>query len=361
MHKKRIAALREKLDVLGAEGILVTNLDNVRYLSGFTGTAGIILVTGHGAFFFTDSRYTTQAKGQVGELFEILEHRKILERAIELIPSKGIGKLGFESPSLTYAQYRQLQQALPSQELLPLEKVVEELRAVKDEGEIREIRGAIALVAEALRSIRPLLRPGIAEREVALEFESHLKRMGAEKIPFDVIVASGARSGMPHGVASSKIIQSGNLVIFDCGATFQGYNSDLTRTWIIEKSDSRQEEIYQIVLEAQKKAIESIKPGIHTHEVDAAARTVIQEAGYGEFFGHGTGHGVGLALHEEPSLSRDEGPVIREGMVVTVEPGIYLPDWGGVRIEDMILVTSEGHEVLTEHIPQDLEIIIPLP
>ncbi|MBI2875666.1 MAG: aminopeptidase P family protein [Candidatus Tectomicrobia bacterium] len=361
MHEKRVAALRDKLGALDVAGLLVTQLDNVRYLSGFTGTAGVVLVTAQEAFFLTDSRYTTQAKAQVAGLFTVLEHRKILERMIELIGSLGIARVGFEAPSLSYAQYRQLQQALSSQELLPCEKVVEELRAVKDEGEVQQIRGAIALVAEALRAVRPRLRPGVEERAVALDFEVCLRRMGAEKIAFDVIVASGARSALPHGVASAKAIQSGDLVVFDCGATFQGYNSDLTRTWMIEKSDPRQEEIYRIVAEAQRKAIEAIKPGVCTHEVDAVARTVIQEAGYGEFFGHGTGHGVGLALHEEPSLSRDEGPALKEGMVVTVEPGIYLPDWGGVRIEDMVLVTREGHEVLTESIPRDLEVIVPLP
>jgi Xaa-Pro aminopeptidase len=270
---------------------------------------------------------------------------------------KGWGKVGFEAQSLIFSQYQKLQKGLSFPEWVPCEKAVEELRIVKDMEEIRRIQGAVAIVIEALEAIKPLLRPGAIEREVSVEFEYRLKQAGSEKIPFDLIVASGTRSALPHGVASSKEIAWGDLVTIDCGAVFQGYHSDLTRTFVVGEYDSRQEDIYRIVLEAQQIGIEAIRPGKRTHEVDAAVRGVIEDAGYGDFFGHGTGHGIGLAMHENPYLSKDEGPPLEKGMVVTVEPGIYLPDWGGVRIEDMVCVTSNGGEVLTASLPRILEVL----
>lgn len=338
------------------EGFLVTSLENVRYLTGFTGTAGIVLVTPQEAFFLTDSRYIIQAREQVKGC-NILEHRKTLERTVELVKDKGWKKVGFEAHSLLFSQYRHFQQALPLCEWVPLDKVVEGFRMTKDAEEIKSIRGAIAIVVDTLQAIKALLRPGRVEREISVEFEYRLKRGGSEKIPFDLIVASGERSALPHGVATSKKIDRGELVIIDCGAIFQGYHSDLTRTFAIGKSDPQQEKVYRIVLDAQQKGIEAIRPGVKTHEVDAAARGVIEAAGYGEFFGHGTGHGIGLATHEDPSLSKDEGPPLEEGMVLTVEPGVYLPGWSGVRIEDMVLVTSTGGEILTASLPRQLEVL----
>jgi Xaa-Pro aminopeptidase len=228
--------------------------------------------------------------------------------------------------------------------------------AVKDAHELTLLRKAIDISSNAFSRVTEMLKEGVVEREVALEMESLMKRDGADGIGFDIIIASGKRSALPHGKASGKRIEKGDLILIDFGSGFQGYHSDQTRTVVCGTPSPEQQKIYRIVMEAHDQAIEKVRPGIPIGEVDKAARDTIRNQGYGEYFGHGTGHGIGLAVHEDPTVNSENKGLLQEGMVFTIEPGIYLPDWGGVRIEDMVLVTAHGVEVLT-YLPGELKVI----
>jgi Xaa-Pro aminopeptidase len=237
-----------------------------------------------------------------------------------------------------------------------LENDLKNLRAVKDPPELTLLRRAIDISSNAFSKATEMLKEGVVEREVALEMESLMKRSGAEAIGFDIIIASGKRSALPHGKASDKRIEKGDFILIDFGSGFQGYHSDQTRTVVCGSPSPEQRKIYQIVKEAHDKAIEKVQPGTPIGEVDGAARDHIRNQGYGEYFGHGTGHGIGLAVHEDPAVNGENKGLLQEGMVLTIEPGIYLPDWGGVRIEDMVLVTHHGVEVMT-YLPGELRVI----
>jgi Xaa-Pro aminopeptidase len=241
-----------------------------------------------------------------------------------------------------------LKEALPQAELVPQSKLVLELRSIKDANELEKIRQAIKLADDAFAHMLHFVEAGQTEEEISLELEFTMRREGASGGSFDFIVASGLRSSMPHGVASSKKVEVGDLLTMDYGAIFQGYCSDITRTLCFGEPTEKQQEIYEIVLRAQKAGIAALKPGIPGKEVDAVARQVITDAGYGDCFGHGLGHSVGLAIHEGPNLNLREERILQPGMVITIEPGIYIPDWGGVRIEDMAVITENGCEVLTQ-------------
>jgi len=345
--KNRIEALRAALDAAGLEAMLVASGVNRRYLSGFTGTAGALLFTPRGQYLLTDFRYVTQAPLQAVD-YEVVEHAQdMMDTVKALLAEAGVTRLGFEERHVSYADWSSWSKALAPVELVPVDGLPEKLREKKDDDEIAVIREAAKLADAAYAHILHFVRPGVTELDLAAELESFMRKNGATGPSFDTIVASGERSAMPHGVASDRKLQSGEFVTFDFGVLYRGYCSDLTRTIVVGEATDRHREIYGIVLEAQEHALANIRPGMTGREADALTRDVITRYGYGEFFGHGTGHGIGLEIHEAPRLSQRSDTVLEPGMVVTVEPGIYIPGFGGVRIEDDVVVTESGIHVLT--------------
>ena len=344
------------LDSHPLEAILFTSLENIRYLCGFTGSDGAFIITQKESFFLTDSRYWTQADEEV-KGSRIIHYKKKMEGIHSLLFDLKLREIGFESAFLPFLAYQFLAERLANEtRLLPLEDELRNLRAVKDAHELTFLRKAIDISSNAFFRIGEILKEGVVEREVALEMESFMKRDGADAIGFDIIIASGKRSALPHGKASGKQIEKGDLILIDFGSGFQGYHSDQTRTVVCGSPSPEQLKIYQIVKEAHDHAIEKVRPGIPIGEVDGAARDHIRNQGYGEYFGHGTGHGIGLAVHEDPAVNSENKGLLQEGMVFTIEPGIYLPDRGGVRVEDMVLVTAHGVEVLT-YLPAELKVV----
>ena len=337
------------------DGLLVTNLINVRYLSNFTGSSGFIIMSPEKNFLFTDFRYITQVKKEV-KGFKINEFKNQNESIREFCRKEKLMTLGFEALYMPFSLYQSLKKILSPTKLVPISGFVESLRIVKDKEEMKKIKKAISILEEGLKGIVVKIREGASEKDLAFDFEYQLRRLGAQKISFDLIVASGKRSALPHGIASGKKISNGDLVVVDCGCCYEGYHSDLTRTFLIGKPGEREEQIYQIVKKAQSIAIETVKPGVTCERIDAAARDYIKEKGFEKYFGHATGHGVGLEVHEDPRISKKVNEKIRKGMVFTIEPGIYIPNLGGVRIEDMVYVTKSGCEVLTKNIPDVFEI-----
>jgi Xaa-Pro aminopeptidase len=355
-YELRLNAVRKILDSNQLDGILFNSLENIRYLCGFTGSDGALVITRKDSFFLTDSRYWTQSEEEV-KGSKIIHYRKKMEGIASLLSDLKLGEIGFESVFLPFAGHQFLSERLSSKaKLIPLEGEMKNIRAIKDKQELAVLRTSIEIASDAFLHILELLNEGVVERDVALEMESFMKQNGAETLGFDIIIASGKRSALPHGKASDKRIGKGDFIVIDFGSGFQGYHSDQTRTVVCGSPSSQQQKIYRTVKEAHDKAVEKVRPGIPICEVDAAARDHIRNQGYGEYFGHGTGHGIGLAVHEEPVInSENKGPV-QEGMVFTIEPGIYVPDWGGVRIEDMVLVTPQGAEVLT-YLPAEVKVI----
>ncbi|OGP73160.1 MAG: hypothetical protein A2V86_14765 [Deltaproteobacteria bacterium RBG_16_49_23] len=353
---QRQRSVREIIDLNQLDGILFTHLENIRYLCGFTGSDGTLLLTREEAFFLTDSRYWTQAEEEVKHS-RIVHYKKKLEGIASLLSDSKLKKVGVEGPFFALSSYQFLTKKLGAEvEFIPLDDEIKNLRAVKDLQELSLLRTAIDLSAKSFSHIMEILKEGALEREVAFEMEWFMKRNGAETIGFDIIIASGKRSALPHGRASDKGIDLGDFILIDFGLRFQGYHSDQTRTLICGKPTPEQAKVYQVVKEAHDLAIEAIRPGIPVCEIDRIARDHIKQKGYGDYFGHGLGHGIGLAVHEDPVVNGENRGLIQEGMVFTVEPGIYIPEWGGVRIEDMILVTSQGAEVLT-YLPTEMKVV----
>ena len=356
MFEDRLEKVRERMMSLQLDAFLTLNYENIRYLTGFSGSTSAILITKNGDFFLTDFRYRTQAEEEV-KGFEIIEYKRQKNGIIDHINSLGAKRVGFESLHISYSFFDNLKKGLNDVELIPCINIVEDIRAIKDPSEIKYIKKAVQIIERVFFKISNIVKVGLKEKKIDAEIGYQLKKAGSEGEAFDVIVASGERSALPHGIAGDKVISDGDLIMLDFGAKYMGYNSDITRTFVVGEPESRQEDIFRLVSLAQTRAIESIRPGILAKEIDAKARDIISEAGYGENFGHGTGHGVGLAIHEFPKITWQEDVVIEEGMVFTIEPGIYIPGWGGVRIEDMIMVTSDGCEVLTGGINKKLAVI----
>ncbi|MGQ9645673.1 MAG: M24 family metallopeptidase [Thermodesulfobacteriota bacterium] len=355
-YEMRRNFLREIIRANHLNGVLLTSLENISYLCGFTGSDGAFVLTPDRSYFLCDSRYWTQADQEV-KACQIVHYEKKLDGIVSLLVDLNIKKIGFESTSLTFSLYQSLLGKLTNQaELHPLEAELRNLRAAKDEVEMVLIRKAIDLASQAFLHMIERLEEGAVEKDVALEMEFFMKRTGVQNLGFDIIIASGKRSALPHGRASEKRIEKGDFILIDFGSGFRGYHSDQTRTLICGKPSSKQEEIYQIVKGAHDRAIEKVRPGIPISEVDSAARSYIRDQGYADYFGHGTGHGIGLAVHEDPAVNSENKDLLKEGMVFTIEPGIYIPDWGGVRIEDMVRVTPQGAEVLT-YLPTELKVI----
>jgi Xaa-Pro aminopeptidase len=340
----------------GIDGFLITDLINVRYLSGFTGSSGFIVITNRDAVFVTDFRYEEQAKAEVKD-FEIrLQRGEKAGEIRKICKDYGIRRIGFEDHNVSFEFFHKMRRI--GIKLKAVSGGVESLRLIKSEEELSCIRSAVRRAESAFRKLKAYIKPGITEIRLALKFEEHLKKEGCKKLPFEVIVASGSRSSLPHATPSNKIVNKGDLIVFDWGGECDGYCSDMTRTVLMKggRDTAKQEKLYRTVLEAQSRALKAVKAGVKASTVDGAARGYIKEQGYGERFGHGTGHGVGLAVHEKPSVSLKSREIIKEGMVFTIEPGIYLQGFGGVRIEDMIAVGKSGAERLTK-LPRRLTVI----
>jgi len=344
---KRIEKLKKKIELLGLDSFLVMSPLNRRYLSGFTGTSGILLITLKQCFLLTDFRYIEQAASQAAK-YQILKHEfpftKTLQEVLKRIP---IETMGIESDFVTYKQFNELKGQLESIKIFPQEGIIEELRLLKDEEEIKCIRKAAQIADDAFDYILGIIMPGMKEIDVALKLEFFMRSQGAAATSFETIVASGSRSALPHGIASEKNIEKGDLVTMDFGCIYNGYCSDMTRTVVIGQPTAKQKEIYQIVKDAQLKGLAAVRSGLGANEVDIKSRSYITSKGYGEYFGHGLGHGLGLNVHENPSLSPRDNTELLTNMVVTIEPGIYLPQWGGIRIEDLVVVNDTGCDNLT--------------
>ncbi|UQD52708.1 Xaa-Pro dipeptidase [Bacillus methanolicus] len=352
---EKIKKLRSAIEKLGIDGILITNSYNRRYMTNFTGSAGVVLISTENAQFITDFRYIEQATKQC-EGYEIVQHKGSLpDEVAKQVKKLGIKKLGFEQDHLSYSSFKAYEKAIGA-ELVPVSGVVEKLRLIKTESEIKILKEAADIADAAFKYILEFIRPGVTELEVSNELEFFMRKAGAISSSFDIIVASGYRSALPHGVASDKIIETGDFVTLDFGAYYKGYVSDITRTVAVGKPDDKLKEIYGIVLEAQLRGLAGIKPGMTGKEADALTRNFIAQKGYGENFGHSTGHGIGLEVHEGPALSIKSDTVLEPGMVVTVEPGIYIPGLGGVRIEDDTLITKDHNETLN-HSTKELIIL----
>lgn len=351
--KEKIRRVRQWLEEKELDALLLTHMVNVRYLSGFTGTAAVLYVTKDRALLLTDFRYTEQARSQCPD-WEVIELKNGLDEWLpEAVQEDGCRRVGVEAAHVTVARWRLWEEKLRyrwgsgSPELVAVESPVEELRMIKSDEEIELIQRACVLTDEAFQHILSFLRPGVSEREIALELEFFMRKKGAEGRAFDFIVASGPRSALPHGVASEKKLAAGEAVVLDFGCIYGGYHSDLTRTVFLGPVSAEQQQIYDFIRQVQERVRQEIKPGLTGAQADALARDAIAAAGWGDRFGHSLGHGVGLEIHEKPSLSVRSDTVLRPGMVVTIEPGVYFPGKGGVRIEDTVVITSDGCRTLT--------------
>ncbi len=351
----RISKLQRRMEKESIEAFLITNLENLHYLSGFGGTAGALLVTAKEQVLIADFRYLQQAKEEASEFKLIKMEDSLPEALAKLLKRLNIRRLSFEEDSVIFHQYRVLKAKLKGLELIPVKDLVKEMRLIKGPSEIAKLERAVQIADKAFGHILKELRPGLEEREVAAHLEYLMRRLGADRAAFGTIVASGHRSSLPHAKPLRKKIKEGEIILIDMGAVYQGYHSDLTRTLVLGRIRAKQRRIYEIVLRAQRRAIKHIRPKVKASSIDSLARDLIQRDGYGKYFGHGLGHGLGMRIHEEPGLRANNDQLLQKGMVFTVEPAIYLPEWGGVRIEDVVMVTEDGCRVLSQA-PNGLEI-----
>jgi Xaa-Pro aminopeptidase len=348
---KRLQKLRTSVAEKELDALLLSQTENLRYLSGFTGS-GWLLISERSAILATDFRYVEQAKEE-SPSFEIIQIKQGLHDWLpRLVFDLGWHKLGFEANSISYEGYRKLNEAIETQqvdlELVPTTDIAEQLRSIKEPEELESIRKAATLVGIAFEQAKTIIRPGITEKDLAWEIEKILRQEGSEGLPFEIIVASGPNSALPHAQPTDKTIRSGEPILIDMGARINGYCSDFSRTLFLGKADKTFREIYNIVLKAQTTAMEGIKSGMDASQADRLARSVVEQAGYGDAFGHGLGHGVGLAVHELPTLGQSSSASLADGMVFTIEPGIYLAGQGGVRIEDTVVLESGKARALTK-------------
>lgn len=341
----RISTFRERMLAENLDAIILTNLKNIYYLSGFWGTAGTILMTRKAQYLLTDSRYSIAAR-EVALDFEVIETREALVEIAKLLKKEAASKIGFED-SVSYVAFQEISSQLAGYDLTALSNFTEIQRQIKTPDEIAIIKQACAISDQAFRDLLNFVEPGKTELEVANFLDFKMRELGASGISFETIVASGKRSALPHGTATHKPIAFGDIVTVDFGCYYKHYASDMTRTFFVGKADAQLREIYDIVQKANQAVVDASSAGLTYGDYDKAARDVIEAAGYGQAFTHGIGHGLGLDVHEIPYFPKTSQDQLRENMVVTDEPGIYLADIGGVRIEDDLLITSQGAEVLT--------------
>ena len=334
MDLSRINKLRENFSSYNVSGIYITNITNVRYLTGFTGSAGSVLILEEGSYFFTDGRYTEQVKDQVKNCKIYItgaSHIKEIESQ-KLLPNNS--RIGFEAEHISYSGFQLLKKAFANVNWIETKNIVELIAAIKDMSEINSLKTAIEITDTVFDEIIPIIKEGVTENKIAATMSYKFKEHGAEGDSYDPIVASGWRSALPHATPTNKTLEKGDFVVMDFGALYNGYHADMTRTIVVGQATEKHKEIYQIVLDSQLAGIKKARAGITGAEVDQACRDIIKNAGYGKFFNHSTGHGLGLEVHTHPRLSSINKEPLMENYVVTIEPGIYLPKWGGVRIED---------------------------
>jgi Xaa-Pro aminopeptidase len=345
--RMRLAALRESLTEHDLDAILVSQPENRRYLSGFTGSAGWLFISAERAILATDFRYFEQV-GREAPDFQLAKITTSLDKLLsELLADLDVKRLGFESQHVTVDQLHSWAQAVEGVEWVPLKDTVETIRAVKDEDEIETLRRSVALTDAAFAHMLERIEPGMTEQAAAWEIETFMRTHGASKVAFDLIVAAGPNGALPHARAGDHIIQPGEPIVVDIGCVLDGYCSDMTRTFCLGDPGDKYLKVWDVVLQAQEAAEALIRAGVSGVEADSAARDLIAEAGYGDYFGHGLGHGVGLAVHESPRASQLSDNTLVAGMTLTVEPGIYLPGEFGVRIEDLVIIREDGVEILT--------------
>jgi Xaa-Pro aminopeptidase len=355
---ERQAALREALEVEGLDGLLISHLPNIRYLTGFTGSAALLLVRRDATILISDFRYEAQAPPEVGSAARVeIDPRSVWDRLGRVLDGVVVSALGFESGTLTVRDAERLS-GLTKARLLPTRELVERLRQVKSPEEVAAIRAAAELAQEALRETLSAIRPGQTELEVAAALEARLRQKGSDWHPFPTIVASGPRSALPHARSSKRSLGKGELLLIDFGAQVDGYCADLTRTMVVgARADERQRTVHALVQAAQQRALEGLRAGIPAREGDALAREVIAARGLGQAFGHSLGHGLGLEVHEAPRLAATSEDALPAHAVVTVEPGVYFPGWGGVRLEDDVYLGAEKTILLSDNRTELLELV----
>jgi Xaa-Pro aminopeptidase len=355
---ERQAALRISLEAEGLDGLLVTHLPNIRYLTGYTGSAALLLLRDDATILISDFRYASQAPAEVGATATVeIDQRSVWDRLGRVLSGSPIGSVGIESQSLTVRDAERLS-SLTRARVVPTTDLVERQRAIKSPEEVAAIRAAAELAQEALAEVLPGIRVGQTELDVGSTLEAALRRRGSEWHPFPTIVASGPRSALPHARTSGRRIAAGELLLVDFGAQVDGYCADLTRTMVVgARADERQRAVYELVQAAQRRAIDHLRPGMPAREGDALAREVIVTRGFGEAFGHSLGHGLGLEVHEAPRLAPNSEAPLPPHAVVTVEPGVYFPGWGGVRLEDDVYLRPEGAEPLSDGRTELVELV----
>jgi Xaa-Pro aminopeptidase len=362
VYKKRITRFRKRIKNEGVDCAWIVQPENRRYLSGFraadlqlTESSGSLVINEHASLLLTDSRYTEEASREAVGFRVKMVQNGIVEGLIDLLPELGIRRLGFEKDYISWGLHQELKKRLnnlsPPIELVPLEGIVEEMRERKDAGESDALQASAKLLCSVMEEIIAYLEPGRSEREIAWKVEEFARAVGADELAFPSIVASGPNSALPHAVPTERRLAQGEPIILDLGVRLNGYCSDMTRTVFLGTPSPSFVKIYQTVREAQAAALKEIRPGMDTSFVDGIARDLIKKEGFGDYFGHGLGHGVGLAIHEGPRLGPKKPSLLKEGMVVTVEPGIYIPGKGGVRLEEMVLLTEGGARILTSAPP----------
>lgn len=349
--------LQAKMADAGIPGLLVSDIVNVGWMTGFSGSSGIVLATPSDARFLTDSRYTIQAQEEISVMpsFSFASPMSQTDFVAQHAREMGITRLGFEAENLTYTSFETWRDAMPGIELVPLKNFVSPLRMVKTQDEIAKIRHACGISDAAFEHVKRLIQPGVTELDIAIEIDFFMRRQGAG-VAFETIVVSGNRSARPHGRASEKKLEVGDFVTMDFGARYQGYHSDMTRTVVVGSASDRHREVYAQVLKAQLAALEMMRPGVPARDVDARAREVFDEIGLAKYFGHGLGHGLGRLVHDTGRLASSSDDILEPGQVWTVEPGVYLEGFGGVRIEDDVVVTADGIDILNRT-PKDLLIL----
>lgn len=353
-HQKRIEKIRSQLARDSLDAILIINRENRRYLSGFTGSDGKLLITLKKAFLFVDSRYYLQAGSEAAGLVTLCLASDFISALIGVSKEEKIKNLGFESNEITIQGYQKLEQSLSEVTLISTADLTEDLRSIKDNEEIELIKQAQKIADRAFSHITGYIKESLSEKEIAWELESWMRLNGAEAVPFAPIVASGMNAAEPHHSSGDKRIKKGEMIVLDFGAAVAGYSSDMTRTVFLGKPTEEQKKIYGIVLSSQQRALKKLKAGVATREIDDIVRTVIENENFGKFFQHNLGHGVGLGTHEKPTLGPLSDSFLAENMICTIEPGIYIPSWGGVRIENLFLIKKDEAEMLTRS-PQEIE------
>lgn len=350
----RLETIKEQFNDLKIDSFLIKNLANIRYLTGFSGSAGNVLITKDKNYFISDFRYKTQSAKEVDKNFEIIIYvQNSLSFLKDLIEKHDLKKIGFESNFMTFNDVLGLKEEFKNTEFIPVDSLVEKIVMVKNEKEILATRKAVEITDRTFSELLKIIKPGITEREVSAHISYLQKMYGADGDSFDAIVASGERGAFPHARPTDKKIATGELVTLDFGCTVEGMKSDMTRTIAIGEISDECKNIYSIVKEAQQKALEKVKAGMSTKEIDSVARDFIREKGFGNNFGHGLGHGVGYDIHEKPALNERTDYILQINNIITIEPGIYVEGTGGVRIEDDVIVTKEGCEILNSS-PKEL-------